>query len=420
MILKGSQRSGARQLAAHLLNERDNDHVSVLELRGFVASDLHGALDEAHAVSKGTQCKQFMFSLSLNPPKEAVASEVDFRRAADAAEERLGLSGQPRAIIIHEKEGRRHAHVVWSRIDAAKLKAVNLSHYKRKLTSLSKELYLEHGWTLPDGLRQNGGRSPLSFSLVEWQQAKRQGLDPREIKDAFQQAWAQSDNAKAFAAALEDRGYFLAEGDRRGFVALDVDGEVYSVPRYLTAKTKEVREKLAGHDLPSVDQTRARINMLVTDKLREFWAQARDAQRAELRPLSARLEEVRAEHRAQRARLTANQQSRWQREAQLRSDRLRKGLAGLWDKFSGKANATRMQNEAEAYDGLRRDQKQRDQLVIDQMAERRILQERIDKMRLRHVQERRDLNRKMIARMRAPSPDHDLSPRRKRGFSLDL
>ena len=32
MILKGSQRAGAKQLAAHLLNDRDNDHVSVLEL----------------------------------------------------------------------------------------------------------------------------------------------------------------------------------------------------------------------------------------------------------------------------------------------------------------------------------------------------------------------------------------------------
>lgn len=53
MILKGSQRSGAKPLAVHLLNERDNDHVTVFELRGFVASDLMGAFREAEANLEG-------------------------------------------------------------------------------------------------------------------------------------------------------------------------------------------------------------------------------------------------------------------------------------------------------------------------------------------------------------------------------
>ena len=35
MILKGSQRAGAKALADHLMNDRDNDHVSCLELRFF-------------------------------------------------------------------------------------------------------------------------------------------------------------------------------------------------------------------------------------------------------------------------------------------------------------------------------------------------------------------------------------------------
>jgi hypothetical protein len=182
MILKGSQRAGASALAAHLLNDRDNDHITVHQLRGFVADDLHGALHEAHAISKGTQCKQFMFSVSLNPPKDSVLSDEAFERAANACEERLGLTGQPRAIIIHEKEGRRHAHVVWSRIDANQMRAINMAHFKTKLTALSKELYLEHGWELPDGLKHMGGKSPLNFDLAEWQQAKRIGIDPREIK----------------------------------------------------------------------------------------------------------------------------------------------------------------------------------------------------------------------------------------------
>ena len=95
--------------------------------------------------------------LSLSPPIGAKVSEEEFERAADQAEQALGLDGQPRAIVFHEKEGRRHAHVVWSRIDPATMTAINLPHFKRKLTALSRELYLENNWTLPDGLRAGGG-----------------------------------------------------------------------------------------------------------------------------------------------------------------------------------------------------------------------------------------------------------------------
>jgi hypothetical protein len=148
MILKASQRAGGRQLAAHLLRADENEHVELHELRGFMADDLHGAFQEAHAASKGTRAKQFLFSLSLNPPpKERVSTET-FQSAIDRIEQRLGLSGQPRAVVFHEKDGRRHAHAVWSRIDTGSMKAVNLSHYKLKLRDIARELYLEHGWQL--------------------------------------------------------------------------------------------------------------------------------------------------------------------------------------------------------------------------------------------------------------------------------
>ena len=87
MILVGSQRGGAPQLAAHLMNDRDNDHVAVHELRGFVAGDLRGALDEAQAIAKGTRCKQFLFSLSVNPPKNAEISIEGLNEAVQRAEE---------------------------------------------------------------------------------------------------------------------------------------------------------------------------------------------------------------------------------------------------------------------------------------------------------------------------------------------
>ncbi|HMR33051.1 MAG TPA: relaxase, partial [Geminicoccaceae bacterium] len=127
------QPAGRHALARHLLNDIDSDHVEVHELRGFVADDLPGALKEAHAVGLGTRCRRFLFSLSLNPPPRAKVSVEAFEAAIVDIEARLGLSGQPRAIVFHEKDGRRHAHCVWSRIDAARMRAINLSHFELKL-----------------------------------------------------------------------------------------------------------------------------------------------------------------------------------------------------------------------------------------------------------------------------------------------
>ena len=406
MILKGSQRSGAKQLADHLMNDRDNDHVRVLELRDFVADDLHGAFAEAHAVAKATRCKQFLFSLSLNPPKDHSAGEQDFVAAADKAEAKLGLMGQPRAIVIHEKEGRRHAHVVWSRIDASELKAINLPFFKDRLTALSKELYLEHGWTLPNGLKAGGGKSPLNFTQAEWQQAQRQNLDPREIKAVFREAWASSDSLKGFGNALAERGYFIACGDRRGFVAVDVQGEIYALSRWLGLKAKDVRAKLGdpkqleSTELQPVPKVRDAVKAQVTQQLRGFIRDAKTRQLNALKPLQDEKKQLVAEQRRERQGLAQKQDQRWQAEAKSRADRLRSGMRGLLDRVIGKRRKTVEKNDIEALKALERDRTQRDSLAMAQLKDRQELQERFHAVRTTQSRERKLLARDVTAFLR--------------------
>ena len=123
MILVGNQRGGAKDLALHLLKQ-ENEHVEVHGVRGFASQNLMAALNEAHAISRATRCKQFLFSLSLNPPKDENVSTETFKQTIDRVEEKLGLTNQPRAIVFHEKNGRRHCHAVWSRIKVDEMKAV--------------------------------------------------------------------------------------------------------------------------------------------------------------------------------------------------------------------------------------------------------------------------------------------------------
>lgn len=195
MILKGSQRGNAAQLARHLLNATDNEHIELHEVRGFLGHDLDGALAEADAIARGTRCRQFLFSLSLSPPETESVPAQSFEAAVEMVEQKLGLEGQPRVIIFHEKEGRRHAHAVWSRIDAETMTAKNLPFFKTRLMEVSRELYLEHVWDMPKGFIDREFRNPLNFMRAEWQQAKRVKQDPRLVKAMFRECWQRSDGA---------------------------------------------------------------------------------------------------------------------------------------------------------------------------------------------------------------------------------
>ncbi|MGH1353575.1 MAG: relaxase/mobilization nuclease domain-containing protein [Thalassovita sp.] len=220
MILEGNERAFRAELARHFLNPRDNDHVTIHAVEGFMTEDLAGAFVEAEAIVSGTKCKKYMFSLSLNPPPQETVSTQAFEAAIKDVEARLGLSGQPRAIVFHEKNGRRHAHGVWSRIDAAKMTAINLSHYKRKLTGLSREIYVAHEWGMPEGFKDPAKRDPLNYTRQEAGQAKLTKRDPKAFKVMFRQCWKVSDDRASFAAALQEQGVVLARGTRRGWQGL--------------------------------------------------------------------------------------------------------------------------------------------------------------------------------------------------------
>lgn len=201
MILKGSQRGGGRQMALHLLNGEKNEHVNVHEVSGFISQDVKGALNEAYALSKGTKCKQYMYSASFNPPDGAYVPIEKFENAINRAEKKLGLDDQPRLVVFHEKEGRRHAHCVWSRIQIEKMKAVNMSNDRSKLNALAKDIFLENNWQLPQGFIDKNQKDPLSYTRAEWEQAQRTGRHPKAIKEALQESWGISDSKQAFEAA---------------------------------------------------------------------------------------------------------------------------------------------------------------------------------------------------------------------------
>ena len=264
MILKGNQRGGGQQLAAHLQNSFDNERVEIADVRGSVAQDLSGAFAEWAAEARGTQCKKFLYSLSLNPyqPNGRLTRE-QYLELLERTERSLKLVGQPRAVVFHEKRDkdgvlREHCHAVWSRIDTDRMKAVQMSHDRLKLRTVAQEFARDHGLELPDGMkpgntkdsrRDRYNKRAAQENLGEKQQQERTGITKAERRAEIASCWTGTANGAAFVHALETKGYFLARGDARDYVVIDAYGEVHSLSRQLSgvAKKKEMTDRLADY-----------------------------------------------------------------------------------------------------------------------------------------------------------------------------
>ncbi len=378
MVIVGSERGSASELAAHLLNDKDgNEHISIHSIEGFISDDLEGAFEESYAISRGSRCKNHLFSVSFNPPANEYVSIETFEDAIQRVEDINGLGGHSRAIVFHEKGGRKHAHVVWSRIDAETMTAKQLSHYKLKLQTISRELHHENNWQMPKGLARKGHGDPRNYTLAEYQQSKRMNVDPRDLKGAIQDAYNASDNAKSFANALSERGYILAKGNRRGHVAVSHEGEIISISRFVGKKAKEVREKLGdANDLQSVDEAKLQMTRDMRMAFIRHTKEAKSHQNQNQEQSNAEREALTNQHKAARQNLQEQQKSRWIEETKERSDRINSGLRGLWQWVTGQKAQIQRQNIEEAQKAQERDRQETNQLLEHQMQEGRKLTQR--------------------------------------------
>ena len=284
MILKGNIRAGASELADHLMNTRDNDRVELAGIEGFASQDLHGALAEAYAVSAGTNCTKYLYSLSINPDQELTREQ--YARAIDKIGQKLGLADQPKAVVFHVKNGREHCHVAWSRIDIERMQAVHMPFDRQRLREIARDLVRDFGHDMPKYLGEDRGRDRFkdrfnAKTLAEQGQEQRSGISAEERRGTITKAYEMADNATAFRHALAEQGYILAQGDKRGQVVVDRAGDVHSLTRQIEGVTaKDIRSNLnldAVQDLPSVQEAKEQIAVLARQNALEAVQERSDA-----------------------------------------------------------------------------------------------------------------------------------------------
>lgn len=263
MIIKGSSRSGPKQLAAHLQRSDTNERVEILELQS-PTGDLHEALRDWQVLAAGTHGTKGLYHANIDPDARYAMTPEQWQRAVILLEEELGFQGQPRAVVLHEKHGRQHIHVVWQRTHVDTMTLVSDSWNYRAHERASQRLEEEFGHEHVPGKHEKRNREkqpefPRSdINHAEWQQAERTGLDPRARKEAITALYERSDSGLAFKNALEAEGHLVAKGDRRDMVLVDIEGEVHSLSRQVKGVTaKDLRAFMADIDreaLPTVEE----------------------------------------------------------------------------------------------------------------------------------------------------------------------
>jgi Relaxase/Mobilisation nuclease domain len=268
IIINGGSRSAGGWWAKHLQNGEKNERVQVIEVVGLSAATIPDAFREMEGISLGSKCKNYFYQANINPRADERLTPAQWREAVDTLEKNLGLTGQPRFVVEHEKEGRTHRHVVWSRIDPERMTAISDSLtaaiHERTSRDLEIKFDLERGQSIlvPDRKIDRPDRRPKKHETFRSMDS---GIDPETVKADARRHWHSADNGQSFKAALEASGdYVLARGDRRDFVIVDRAGDDHSLARRLGVKAAEMRARMADIDpacLPNVQEAKAQQQM---------------------------------------------------------------------------------------------------------------------------------------------------------------
>jgi hypothetical protein len=261
VIIKGGSHSG-RGLGAYLFQAK-NERAELWGIRGVIPGQ---TLTEAIGTWQGLayttsqQCEKPLYHAQLNPDRPLSREEWD--KTFATFEQEMGLENQPRAVIFHCYKGREHVHLVYSRIENGRAisDSWNYLHHEKASRDIEKTLGLEH---TQGALYQRNGASRPERRPDEKQteQGKRTKQDPKAIKAEVSELYASTANGGDFVKALDEAGYTLARGDKRGYVIVDEAGGVHNLNRVAGVKVAELRDHLKGFELdglPSVEQARDR------------------------------------------------------------------------------------------------------------------------------------------------------------------
>ena len=197
---------------------------------------------------KSTKGHVYAYSLSWHPEEDPDHDHM--KECGFETLKRLGLLDHEAVMVAHQDTAHPHLHVIVNLVDPETGKVKAPSKDFTRLSDWAEEYEKTHtvycDQRIENNKRRRGG---------EYVKHRADRLDRAAV---IQQLYSHSDSGKAFAAALEEQGYTLAQGDRRGFVLVDQDGQIFSLSRQLEEqRAQHIKTRLADLDRAALPDAKA-------------------------------------------------------------------------------------------------------------------------------------------------------------------
>lgn len=283
---RGTRDSG---LSRHLLSTTAGQRVLLMPSRGLASEDLKGQISEIVADAAHGRTGRPIHHVHVDPPPDAPNPSAIIGIFLRNYEAEFRLGQNQRAGVFHLKNGRQHAHVVYSLVGEDS-RVADLSYEYARREKVCRKTEFECGLPFVKGrhnraveraLRTEGrfdvadamiaaglldGRPGIAHSTPRQRaQSERTGISIDEIRSQALAAWHASNDATSFAVALHAFGSVVASGEK-GLVLVDHSGSVHALNRTLAAAARAegkdritaamVRHRIAGIRFPTLEEVR--------------------------------------------------------------------------------------------------------------------------------------------------------------------
>lgn len=233
MIVKESRiktRSGAGALSRHVLHGAKNEAIRVLAGSDWRMRD-HMQQAKREGLTYGLR------HIAFNPAQ--AMSDVQLSEFAGRLCQELKADPSHMSLIIHQKDGTTHGHLVlpewqgdhvlssrfsWMRLEkVARLEELRLGHTlvpgrhdKAIANALHKQGYHHEAEQIASLIPTSDNLRPrAAYTAQARRMAERQGVDLTTRKTLVATLWSHSDGLKSFRSALAEHGLTMREGDRK-------------------------------------------------------------------------------------------------------------------------------------------------------------------------------------------------------------
>jgi hypothetical protein len=235
----------------HTENIPTNDPHKAVKWMAWTAMNAEELKRQSGSAMTGRSCARpvFSFSLAWHPEEEPKKWEMigAGRRALIA----LGLQEHETVMVSHNDRSHPHLHLIVNVVHPETGKASRLSYSRLKLSQWAETYERERGKIYCDQRVENNARREQG-EKVKYREPE---LD---LKARITQLYRESDSGAAFQAALAEEGLTLAQAKR--IVLIDREGKIHSLYRQIEGvKAKDIKARLAGLELPDLDDARGQI-----------------------------------------------------------------------------------------------------------------------------------------------------------------